>query len=58
MNDDEVLEELFLATVSRLPSEKDKQLFAENKAKSKDRQALFTDVLWALLNTREFILNH
>jgi hypothetical protein len=57
-SDDEVFEELFLATLSRLPNEKEKQLFADTRANTKDRQALFTDVAWALLNTREFILNH
>jgi hypothetical protein len=56
--DDEVLEELFLATVGRFPSDKDKKYFAEHKAHTKDRAALLSDALWALINTREFILNH
>jgi hypothetical protein len=57
-NDDEILEELFLATLSRVPNEQEKKLFAESKEREKNREALFTDVVWALLNTREFILNH
>jgi hypothetical protein len=56
--DEEALEELFLATVSRLPTEADRKVFAEHKARVKDRAALLTDTLWALINTREFILNH
>lgn len=57
-SDDELLEEMCLATLSRLPTEKEKKHFAECKATQKDRTALFTDLLWALVNTREFILNH
>ncbi len=57
-DDDAMLEELFLATLSRYPTESDKRVFAEYRAKKTDRQAVFTDTLWALINTREFILNH
>ncbi len=62
--DEEILEELFLATVSRLPTEADKKHFADYRADFKPagdrnaRQKLFVDTLWALINTREFILNH
>lgn len=56
--DDAVLEELFLATLTRPPTVKEKQSFADYRAKRPDRQAAFTDTLWALINTREFILNH
>lgn len=57
-SDDEILDELFLATLSRLPREEDKQLFKEYRVAKKDRQAVFIDTIWALINTREFILNH
>jgi hypothetical protein len=57
-SDEEMLEELFLATLTRLPSEKDKKHFADYRATQKDREIAFTDTLWALINTREFILNH
>jgi hypothetical protein len=102
-SDEEVLEELFLATLTRFPTEEDRRVFrahraamkpweaarAEQPGKGKEppgtkgqrtparkgkgmpdkvpvevvrpadgRQALFLEVLWALLNTREFILNH
>jgi hypothetical protein len=57
-SDAEVLEELFLATLSRYPTEKDKEVFAEHRRRVKDRRRAFADTLWALINTREFILNH
>jgi hypothetical protein len=56
--DDEVLEELFLATLSRFPTDADKERFADYRKTRKDRQSAFNDTLWALINTREFILNH
>jgi hypothetical protein len=56
--DDQILDELFLATLTRLPRPADRQLFADNRARVRSRDAAFTDTLWALINTREFILNH
>jgi hypothetical protein len=49
---------LFLATVSRLPTAKDRALFAEVRAGGKDRQTVFLDTMWALINTNEFVFNH
>ena len=49
---------LVLATLSRFPTDADKERFAEHRKTCKDRQSAFNDTLWALINTREFILNH
>ena len=100
-SDEEILEELFLATVSRVPTASEKRLFSDHRAslaevpaanepvktkaeqpakkgqppaaasnkkgkpaaapvakQANGRQKAFTDALWALINTREFILNH
>jgi hypothetical protein len=57
-SDDEVLEELFLAALGRMPSSDEVETFKEHRATTGDRTKAFTDVVWALLNTREFILNH
>ena len=55
----EVIEELYLTVLARLPSEREKttmlKVFAEAGA---DRRAATEDVLWALLNTKEFLFNH
>ena len=56
--DEAIFEELFLASMSRYPRPEEVATFKEHRAESKDRAAVFTDVAWALLNTREFILNH
>jgi hypothetical protein len=56
--DDEVLDELFLATLSRLPNAKERQIYTDNRQRVGSRREAMFDALWALLNTREFILNH
>ena len=58
MSDAEVLDELFLATLTRLPTDREREKFAHYREGHKDRQTAFTDVLWALINTTEFISNH
>jgi hypothetical protein len=81
LSDEKIFEELVLATLSRFPTDEEKNAFREyrlsfsskeprtenagvrGKAKtpkknSENRQALFVDTMWALINTREFILNH
>ncbi len=57
-SDEGVVEELFLATLSRFPNDKEKGWATEHVQKKGDRQAAFVDVVWALINTREFVLNH
>jgi hypothetical protein len=56
--DGEVIEELFLATLSRTPDERERTAALAHVADKKDRTKAFAGVLWALINTREFILNH
>jgi hypothetical protein len=51
------LEELFLATLSRLPTDKEKEAFQKVRQR-KDRTEAFRDALWAIINTTEFIFNH
>jgi hypothetical protein len=56
LTDEQRLEELFLATLTRYPRPDEIATFKEHQAKTS--AASFTDVMWALINTREFILNH
>jgi Protein of unknown function (DUF1549)/Protein of unknown function (DUF1553) len=55
--DSDVIEELFLATLSRFPDDNEKR-WAREHLQSKARKAAHVDIVWALINTREFILNH
>lgn len=58
MSNEEVLDELFLATLSRFPSEAERQAFLKHLQNAPNRQTAFQDAMWALLNTNEFIFNH
>ncbi len=57
-DDKDALEDLFLATLTRLPTEKEQALFLDHVKSKKIRQKAYTDVLWAIVNTPEFIFNH
>jgi hypothetical protein len=57
-SDARIVDELFLATLSRLPDAGERAAALERVSAAPDREAGLTDVLWALVNTREFILNH
>jgi hypothetical protein len=54
----ELVDELFLSTLSRLPKADEKEDALKHLSGAKNRLEGITDVLWALVNTREFILNH
>ncbi len=61
MSSDEKLETLFIAALSRRPTESEKTTMGKYIAdggSSKDPKEAMTDVFWALLNSSEFLLNH
>ncbi len=58
LTNEELTEELFLATLSRLPKATEKADAVQHLKDAKNRTAGVTDLMWALVNTREFILNH
>jgi len=53
-----VIEELCLATLSRPPQPEEAALLAEAFGQSENRRAAAEDILWALLNSKEFLYNH
>ena len=60
LSDEERLETLFLATVSRFPTDAETKLFAKSFQSADDdaKRAIRGDLLWALLNSAEFRFNH
>ena len=54
----ELVEEAYLRTVSRLPTEDEQQIAAEYMKDAENPIAGLRDVLWSLLNTKEFLFNH
>ncbi|MBP85568.1 MAG: hypothetical protein CMJ64_02450 [Planctomycetaceae bacterium] len=57
-DDRELITELYLAALSRFPSEKELELQLKYVEKATNRESGMKDVLWTLLNVREFIFNH
>ena len=52
----DIVTELYLATVSREPSSAEIEQAVRYAAEKPDRRAALEDVLWALLNSRKFLL--
>jgi hypothetical protein len=54
----EVIDALYLGTLSRFPTSQEQALMLRVFAEAGDRQSAAEDILWALLNTRSFVYNH
>ena len=54
----EMIDELYLTALSRPPTAAERKRLTEYIESAKDKQRAVEDVLWALLNTREFMFNH
>ncbi|MBY0231199.1 MAG: DUF1549 domain-containing protein [Gemmataceae bacterium] len=55
----EIVDSLYLATLSRHPTAKEQSLMLRYFAEAgDDRRSAAEDVLWALVNTRGFVFNH
>jgi hypothetical protein len=56
--DEQAIEELFLAALSRFPTPEEKGKTVPYLSGGSNRQQALEDVLWSLLNSREFLFNH
>ena len=57
-DDKQRIEELYLVTLGRLPNEAEQQACMKYLKEAPSPERGLQDVLWSLLNTREFLLNH
>lgn len=57
-DNDRAFEELVLGTLSRMPTDAERDLFRKHLERTPDRLKAFTGAAWALINTAEFISNH
>jgi hypothetical protein len=55
---EQILEELYLATLSRFPSETERRTLLAHVRDAADRRQAWEDVQWALLNSLEFRFRH
>ncbi len=56
--DEELLEELYLAALSRLPAPAERAAILAHVGSAPDRRKAWEDVAWALVNSKEFLLRH
>lgn len=57
-SDSKLVEGLYLAVLSRFPSQRERQRATRYLRKSKDHAAGVEDLMWALINSHEFLFNH
>jgi hypothetical protein len=55
-SDEQAIEELYWAALTRPPTYEENKAMAEHLHSSKDRRKALEDVAWALLNAKEFVL--
>lgn len=55
---EQAIERLFLGTLSRRPTATESQKLLGHVGKAGDAKTAYSDILWALLNSSEFTLNH
>lgn len=58
LDDRERLETLFLATLSRFPTESERARFTAYLANAGASRSAWEDIFWVLLNSAEFLFNH
>jgi hypothetical protein len=57
--DEQIVEELYLLAYARLPADEEKRAAVAHLSKDKKaRPQALQDLVWAILNTREFLFNH
>ena len=58
-NDDrEIISEMYLAALSRFPDDDELEFLQKQVSSAADRRAALADIVWAIVNTREFSTNH
>src|SRR5262249_34849525 len=53
-----VIEGLYLTVLSRLPTQAEVQKMKEYAAKESNSSKAYSDMMWALMNSAEFVFNH
>jgi hypothetical protein len=57
-SDREIVEELYLATLSRSPGDVEVNAVMDHLNKNPDKRKAWEDVQWALINSKEFLFRH
>jgi hypothetical protein len=54
----EIVDELYLSAFSRVPNEQERKRILGYIEKIDNKQQAIEDVLWTILNSKEFMFNH
>ena len=54
---DQILDEIYLGTLCRFPTAEERALLQRAFLADSDRRAAVEDILWSVLNTKEFLYN-
>jgi hypothetical protein len=57
-DDSLVIDELYLATLARLPTAEERSIIGQAIASAENRKDGLRDLFWALLNSKDFAFNH
>jgi hypothetical protein len=57
-SDKAILDEIYLAALARFPSDKERKQAQEYVTKSATPKEGYEDLMWVILNTKEFLFNH
>ncbi|MFP6657442.1 MAG: DUF1549 domain-containing protein [Pirellulales bacterium] len=57
-NDDNLVEELYLAIFSRYPTKLERKTVADYLSQNSNRRQATEDIAWSMLNSLEFLFNH
>ncbi len=55
---DKLVEDLYLSAYSRMPNVSERKIAVDSIEASKDKQKGAEDLLWAMMNSKEFVFNH
>ena len=58
LTNEEIVDELYLTVLSRFPGDPERQLMLQVFTTTGVRRQAVDDILWTLLNTKEFVFNH
>jgi hypothetical protein len=58
LTDQVILDELYLSTLSRMPTAEDVKVSMEYLGKAKEKRKAWEDLHWALVNSKEFLFRH
>ncbi len=56
--DGEIIEEIFLSAYARRPAPSEKDRLLTRVAKIPDRREILEDIVWGIVNSKEFVFNH